>query len=50
MLDDYPAVQSGRCDNRFNAMMIALRPHLRNYYARDLYERGHALSPGHRRS
>ena len=50
MLDDYPAVQSGRCDNRFNAMMIALRPHLRNYYARDLYEHGHALSPGHRRS
>jgi hypothetical protein len=45
MLDDYPAVRSGRCDDRFTAMMSALRPHLRNRYARNVYERGHALSP-----
>jgi hypothetical protein len=50
MLDDYTAVQSGRCDDRFNAMMRALRPHLRNPYAKDLHERGRTLSPGQRKT
>jgi len=50
MLDDYTAVQSGRCDDRFNAMMRALRPHLRNPYAKDLHERGRTLSPRQRKT
>ncbi|MGH3833945.1 MAG: tetratricopeptide repeat protein [Pseudonocardiaceae bacterium] len=44
MLDDYPAVRSGRCDDRFNTMMSTLRPHLRNRHAKELYERGRALA------
>lgn len=43
MLDDYPSVQSGRCDDRFNTMMSALRPYRRNLNANELYERGRAL-------
>ncbi|MFD9819080.1 transcriptional regulator [Streptomyces violascens] len=45
VLDDYPHVQSGRCDDRYNVMMASLRPHLRNPYARDLYERGRTMAP-----
>ncbi|MGH3885354.1 MAG: hypothetical protein ACRDSZ_02095 [Pseudonocardiaceae bacterium] len=45
MLDDYPAVQSGRCDDRFTTMMITLRPYLRNHHAKELYERGRTLAP-----
>ncbi|WP_207943199.1 hypothetical protein [Actinomadura sp. KC345] len=37
-LDD-PAVQSGRCDNRFDTMMKSLKPHRRNPHAKALYER-----------
>lgn len=48
MLDDYPAVESGRCDDRFHAMMTALRPYQHNHHARDLYERGRALAQKHR--
>ncbi|MGH3933745.1 MAG: hypothetical protein ACRDS1_01965 [Pseudonocardiaceae bacterium] len=44
MLDDYPAVQSGRCDDRFNTMMSTLRPYLRNRHAKELYERGRAVA------
>jgi hypothetical protein len=50
MLDDYPTVQSGRCDDRYNAMMRALRPHLRNSYAKNLYERGRILSPARQKT
>ncbi|MGH4016918.1 MAG: hypothetical protein ACRDSL_23910 [Pseudonocardiaceae bacterium] len=42
MLDDYPAVQSGWCDRRYQAMMAELRRYQRNPHARDLYERGQA--------
>lgn len=41
MLDDYPAVQSGWCDRRYQIMMTELRRYQRNPHARDLYERGH---------
>jgi tetratricopeptide (TPR) repeat protein len=44
MLDDYPTVQSGRCDDRFNTMMSALRPYQRNHHARELYERGRVIA------
>jgi hypothetical protein len=44
VLDDYALVKSGRCDDRFNTMMSAIRPHLRNARARELYERGRSLS------
>jgi hypothetical protein len=44
-LDEYPHVQSGRCDDRVNAMMAALRPHLRNANARALYERARPMAP-----
>ncbi|MGH8081475.1 MAG: hypothetical protein ACREP7_12950 [Lysobacter sp.] len=42
MLDDYPAVQSGWCDRRYQIMMTELRRYQRNPHARDLYERGQA--------
>jgi hypothetical protein len=45
MLDDYPAVQSGRCDDRYTAMMSLIRPYLRNPRARDLYQRARTLRP-----
>jgi hypothetical protein len=45
MLDDYGHVQSGRCDDRYRSMMSAIRPHLRNGHARDLYERARPLAP-----
>lgn len=44
MLDDYAHVQSGRCDDRYRAMMSAIRPHLRNAHARELYERARLLA------
>ncbi|MFF3289747.1 tetratricopeptide repeat protein [Streptomyces sp. NPDC003023] len=46
MLDDYEHVQSGRCDDRYRAMMAAIRPHLRNAHARELHERSRPLAPG----
>lgn len=45
MLDDYAHVRSGRCDDRYRAMVSAIRPHLRNRYARELYERALPLAP-----
>ncbi len=45
MLDDYKQVQSGRLDDRFRSMMAAIRPHLRNRYAHELYERARPLTP-----
>ncbi|MCZ2523753.1 tetratricopeptide repeat protein [Streptomyces sp. NPDC059506] len=44
-LDDYPHVQSGRCDDRFRAMLAAIRPHLKNRHARALYERARTTAP-----
>ncbi|MET8506551.1 tetratricopeptide repeat protein [Streptomyces sp. NPDC004787] len=47
VLDDYPHVQSGRCDDRVRVMLTALRPHLGNAHAREVYERGRPmLRPG----
>ncbi|MCX2971134.1 MULTISPECIES: tetratricopeptide repeat protein [Streptomyces] len=42
-LDDYPLVQSGRCDERVREMRALLRPHLANSDARALYERSRTL-------
>ncbi|MER7833405.1 tetratricopeptide repeat protein [Streptomyces sp. NPDC095602] len=43
VLDDYPHVRSGRCDDRVRAMLALLRPHLRDGHAREVYERGRPL-------
>lgn len=43
VLDDYPHVQSGRCDDRVRIMLASLRPHLGNPYAREVYERGRPM-------
>ncbi|WP_175411972.1 tetratricopeptide repeat protein [Streptomyces sp. TRM64462] len=43
VLDDYPHVQSGRCDDRVRTMLALLRPHLKNGHAREAYERGRPL-------
>jgi hypothetical protein len=43
VLDDYPHVQSGRCDDRVRVMLSAIGPHRRNAHARDLYDRGRPL-------
>ncbi|MFH8794137.1 tetratricopeptide repeat protein [Streptomyces sp. NPDC017941] len=42
MLEEYPHVQSGRCDDRFTSMLAALAPYRRNPRARDLYDRARA--------
>ena len=44
-LDDYPAVQSERADERMKTMFSLLRPHLRNPAARDLYDRARSIAP-----
>ncbi|MFF5265286.1 tetratricopeptide repeat protein [Actinomadura viridis] len=44
MIDDYPSVKSGWCDRRYQAMMTELARHRRNPHARDLYQRGRALT------
>ncbi|MEU9030928.1 hypothetical protein AB0D46_26125 [Streptomyces sp. NPDC048383] len=43
VLDDYPHVQSGRCDHRVRIMLASLRPHLTTGHARDIYDRGRRL-------
>ncbi|MFC9342894.1 tetratricopeptide repeat protein [Streptomyces sp. NPDC057020] len=45
VLDDYPHVQSGRCDDRFRVMMSSLRPYLRNGQARELHDRARPMAP-----
>ncbi|MEV4251697.1 tetratricopeptide repeat protein [Spirillospora sp. NPDC049652] len=45
MLDDYPAVQSGWCDKHYQTMLAALRRHIPNPQARDLYERALTTRP-----
>ncbi|MEO3751139.1 tetratricopeptide repeat protein [Streptomyces sp. B6B3] len=44
-LDDYPLVQSGRVDQKMQAMFGLIRPHLRNHAARELYERARLTTP-----
>jgi hypothetical protein len=46
VLDDYPHVRSGRCDDRVRIMLSALRPHLANTHARQVFERGRPLLQG----
>ncbi|MGW7030753.1 hypothetical protein ACWGFX_26775 [Streptomyces xanthophaeus] len=43
VLDDYPQVQSGRCDDRVRIMLSSVRPHLGNAHAREVYERGRPM-------
>ncbi|MFE0374185.1 tetratricopeptide repeat protein [Streptomyces inhibens] len=45
MLDEYQGMQSGRCDDRYRALVSAIRPHLRNRHARELLERARSLAP-----
>lgn len=47
MLDGYPTVQSGRCDDRFNAMVRALKPHTRNRHAREVLHRAEHITGDH---
>ncbi|MBB5122808.1 hypothetical protein FHS36_006282 [Streptomyces eurocidicus] len=42
VLDDYPLVQSQRCDERVGIMRSSLRPYLKNPKARELYDRAMA--------
>ncbi|WP_431782313.1 tetratricopeptide repeat protein [Streptomyces chumphonensis] len=42
-LDDYPLVQSGRCDDRVRDMRALLRPHLGHPGARQVYDRSRML-------
>ncbi|MFJ3900203.1 transcriptional regulator [Streptomyces sp. NPDC090025] len=46
VLDDYPHVRSGRCDDRVRIMLSALRPHLGNARAREVFERGRTSAIG----
>ncbi|GLF94090.1 tol-pal system YbgF family protein [Streptomyces yaizuensis] len=46
VLADYPHIKSARADQRIVSMGRALRPHLRNRLARQLYERGREVAPG----
>ncbi|WP_030775199.1 hypothetical protein [Streptomyces sp. NRRL F-2664] len=39
VLDDYPNVQSGRCDDRIRIMLSAIAPHRKNAHGRELYDR-----------
>ncbi|KJY31101.1 hypothetical protein [Streptomyces sp. NRRL S-495] len=43
-LDDYPQVQSGRADDRFRAMVAAVRPHRRDARVRELLERARPMA------
>lgn len=42
-LDDYPVVQSGRCDERMREMVQRLTPHAANRQARAILERARAV-------
>ncbi|MFD7918227.1 tetratricopeptide repeat protein [Streptomyces sp. NPDC059740] len=42
-LDDYPFVESGKCDAKVAHMFALIRPHQRNEQARELYEKGVAV-------
>ncbi|MFE6713182.1 tetratricopeptide repeat protein [Streptomyces sp. NPDC057695] len=44
VLDDYPHVQSGRCDDRVRTMLSVLRPHRGNRHAREVVERARSMA------
>ncbi|MFJ5229876.1 tol-pal system YbgF family protein [Kitasatospora sp. NPDC088391] len=44
-LDDYPAVRSGRADDRFRIMLSATVPHRRHPHVRELLDRARPLTP-----
>ncbi|MEU3597341.1 tetratricopeptide repeat protein [Streptomyces sp. NPDC006798] len=44
-LGEYHLVQSGRVDERMHTMIGLIRPHTKNTYARDLYDRARATLP-----
>jgi hypothetical protein len=44
-LDEYPLVQSGRVDQRIQAMVRLIRPYQKNHAARELYERARLAAP-----
>lgn len=41
-LDDYPLVQSGRCDAKMRTMVARLSPHANNSHVKKLFERARA--------
>ncbi|MCZ4119060.1 tetratricopeptide repeat protein [Streptomyces sp. H39-S7] len=41
-LDDYPLVQSGRCDEKMRIMVARLSPHAKNAHVKALFERARA--------
>jgi hypothetical protein len=41
-LDDYPLVQSGRCDDKMRIMVSRLTPHAKNAQVRSLFDRARA--------
>jgi hypothetical protein len=43
VFDDYPFVQSGRCNDRVRIMLSALAPHRTNAHARELYDRARPM-------
>lgn len=43
VLDDYPHVQSGRCDGRVRTLISTIAPRITNPLARDLHDRAKAL-------
>ncbi|MDT3399236.1 tetratricopeptide repeat protein [Streptomyces sp. B1866] len=46
LLDEYPQIHSGRCDDRISEMLRSIAPHLkRNHTARALWERAQAEVP-----
>lgn len=44
VLDEYPLVQSGRCDERISHMFMLIKPHLKNHVARELHERASTVT------
>ncbi|WP_052707319.1 hypothetical protein [Streptomyces rubellomurinus] len=43
-LDDYPAVQSGRADDRFRSMLALVKPYQGNQYACEQYDRARPMA------
>ncbi|MBW5424729.1 tetratricopeptide repeat protein [Streptomyces sp. BG9H] len=45
VIDIYPYVQSGQCDQSVSTMQARIRPYLKNQAARTLYERARLVTP-----
>jgi tetratricopeptide (TPR) repeat protein len=45
VLEIFPMVQSGQCDQHFGNMVAGIRPYMKNPTARDLYERARLTAP-----